>query len=1311
MKRIIAITSLAFALLTCVLLLASCQCKHTYSEWQTTKEATCTEAGEKTRTCSKCNYTETEKIASLGHDLGALIQAKEPTCTEDGYVEHYHCARCGKDFAQGGTEIEAAIPASHKLEFVAEVKSCITNGVAAHDHCTVCGKNFIGDMEYTDEMLKTSPVDHTLEFVIEIDATCTSDGVLAHDRCTVCGKNFIEGVEKSDDELKTDALGHSYYTVEAVDATCTTDGVIAHLHCDGCGSNIVKGVEKTDDELKIPASHNLMTVSGAEKTCTTDGVIEHERCTVCGKNFIDGVEKTDGELKIPAGHEFEDVAEVAKTCTTDGVAAHKHCTVCGKNFIDGEEKTDDELKIETTGHTYGELIQESGKRDHYQCSVCGKYFDADHNEITVLDLPTGHTFGTWTAEQPATCTTDGKKGYYTCSDEACAGKYFDIDYNEIGDLTIPAAHKWAAEPEYDSWEHYFVCTVCHEEKDRAEHELTTEYKKENGQWYEYQACKVCGYESEGSMFDKVADISPVRSFLVDQYDLYSFYMSVLYEDGSTSEESIISYIDTDAFYDMVQELKAAGVFPVTKTVTLSMRNFTKDVEITFDLHSTKAVPEYPVYQQGYLTDLGDIRFKFVSNSGYTSGYTTLSYMTVTDDGGFNPDYDFADGDKVYTISFTYDEEEYTLSFTYVNRAVVRKIGSYDSSVKLGEYPEIRMEYTDGTSKCTEVLTMFDMTDGSFDKDTLGEYTFTLKSKDGFATETFTVEVVDPKSISGVDGNVYMALNDGTFTVKVYYNDGTSEYLTLTPYAITNPDLYGSGTPFDNTTAGEYYVTARIKGYDADLCIDVYDPENLLAKEIYVTFDTPIICETDADGNVTIDATYLYIFAKMNNGTEEYVQLGPDMWTANKGEDGKTGYITVTYKGATTSFDYTIAEKTVSGISVCTKESNYVNKILAKDGVINEEYFLKVSSSDGGYYYVQITADMFYLDGEAFDLSTAGSGRYDVTIKYGEASTGTMRLFVYNDGDISKSFYGGGDTAICGSYEYVLSQIAKMYFYYQEELNFSGSWASICSEDINFEDIIVGNVSEYDFTKPGEVKIPLTYNDVTYTLELMLIPDLSLYESEEYAIERWGSFYVAQVYDIGYIVYNGNTYTFEIADAENGIYNIDDDLYVLNEDGKTFVRFRGSMLGVEPTVYFFQDYKVEIYTKNGVSYADIYEPDGEDYDYNSTSECILGDGTVEIQGMTLSIVPGTNELTVYIEGETVYTYTEDFSSQKFLYQFNDSGKIYLFMVTTDSETGEETKAFLTYAEWEQTDNIVSIIVDGTPEMAFSVDDEGNLTPIK
>ena len=59
--------------------------EHAWGEWTVTTPATCTEAGEETRTCSRCGETEKRAIAAIGHDWG------EPTWTwegndEDGYT-------------------------------------------------------------------------------------------------------------------------------------------------------------------------------------------------------------------------------------------------------------------------------------------------------------------------------------------------------------------------------------------------------------------------------------------------------------------------------------------------------------------------------------------------------------------------------------------------------------------------------------------------------------------------------------------------------------------------------------------------------------------------------------------------------------------------------------------------------------------------------------------------------------------------------------------------------------------------------------------------------------------------------------------------------------------------------------------------------------------------------------------------------------------------------------------------------------------------------------------------------------------------
>ncbi len=47
------------------------QCKHSYGNWLTTKEATCLDTGEKVRICSKCNYAEVSTIAASGHTTQA----------------------------------------------------------------------------------------------------------------------------------------------------------------------------------------------------------------------------------------------------------------------------------------------------------------------------------------------------------------------------------------------------------------------------------------------------------------------------------------------------------------------------------------------------------------------------------------------------------------------------------------------------------------------------------------------------------------------------------------------------------------------------------------------------------------------------------------------------------------------------------------------------------------------------------------------------------------------------------------------------------------------------------------------------------------------------------------------------------------------------------------------------------------------------------------------------------------------------------------------------------------------------------------
>ena len=85
-----------FTLLFCLLLALStsaCSHTHTLSEWRDTTPATCTTDGVRERTCTTCEYKESETVKALEHDLQSYA-AQEPTCTAVGWNAYVACSRC-----------------------------------------------------------------------------------------------------------------------------------------------------------------------------------------------------------------------------------------------------------------------------------------------------------------------------------------------------------------------------------------------------------------------------------------------------------------------------------------------------------------------------------------------------------------------------------------------------------------------------------------------------------------------------------------------------------------------------------------------------------------------------------------------------------------------------------------------------------------------------------------------------------------------------------------------------------------------------------------------------------------------------------------------------------------------------------------------------------------------------------------------------------------------------------------------------------------------------------------------------------------
>ena len=73
---------------------------HSWDAGKVTTQATCTEEGEKTFTCTICGNTDTKKVNATGHRYGAYKIVKEPTNERKG-LKAKTCSVCGKIVYEG----------------------------------------------------------------------------------------------------------------------------------------------------------------------------------------------------------------------------------------------------------------------------------------------------------------------------------------------------------------------------------------------------------------------------------------------------------------------------------------------------------------------------------------------------------------------------------------------------------------------------------------------------------------------------------------------------------------------------------------------------------------------------------------------------------------------------------------------------------------------------------------------------------------------------------------------------------------------------------------------------------------------------------------------------------------------------------------------------------------------------------------------------------------------------------------------------------------------------------------------------------
>ena len=320
--------------------------------------ATCTENGSSEYWyCSACGkYFSDENgtkeiqqdswiIAATGHIDLEHMNAEEPTCTEEGNSEYWHCSACGKYFSDenAANEIQKdswVIPATGHgaLEhFIAKEPTCTEAGNSEYWSCPDCGQCF-SDSEGQNAIEKDTVVipatAHSKKQHFEpTAATCTESGNSEYWYCPDCEKYFADAdceEEIAKDSWMIEAKGHSYSSEWSYDDEY-------HWHAAIC--------EHTD-EISEKERHNFV-----DNTCTVCGVtvdytvgLEYMKIYSSGKLSayqVNGIGSAEGpEIIIPAQYNGLPVTEINDWAFSDcssieSLTIPDSVTYIGKGIVSG----------------------------------------------------------------------------------------------------------------------------------------------------------------------------------------------------------------------------------------------------------------------------------------------------------------------------------------------------------------------------------------------------------------------------------------------------------------------------------------------------------------------------------------------------------------------------------------------------------------------------------------------------------------------------------------------------------------------------------------------------------------------------------------------------------------------------------------------------------------------------------------------------------------------------------------------------------------------------------------------------------------
>ena len=154
--------------------------EHSWNTGVVTKEASCTEKGVRTYTCTVCNETKTEDIPMTAH-VTELRNKKDASCKEEGYTGDEVCKNCNQVIKAGQTI--AKTEHSWNEGTVTKEASCTEKGSKTVT-CTVCNETKTVEIPMTD---------HETELRNKKDASCKEEGYTGDEVCKNCNQVIKAG--------------------------------------------------------------------------------------------------------------------------------------------------------------------------------------------------------------------------------------------------------------------------------------------------------------------------------------------------------------------------------------------------------------------------------------------------------------------------------------------------------------------------------------------------------------------------------------------------------------------------------------------------------------------------------------------------------------------------------------------------------------------------------------------------------------------------------------------------------------------------------------------------------------------------------------------------------------------------------------------------------------------------------------------------------------------------------------------------------------------------------------------------------------